>query len=141
MVTPDNLGNQKYLFLMLHRLILKVTKLQLPPPKRLSTVVKNILGGHHAPLLCQIRLNKGLYTRHHCWALDGFKLGGLFPFYSVIKSILFWSLLTFYCIYFYLIITYICCCFLAKRFSVLSWLIYFLQESIIRFDIMGTLFL
>ena len=28
---------------MLHRLILKVTKFQLPPPKRLSTVVKNIL--------------------------------------------------------------------------------------------------
>ena len=27
---------------MLHRLILKVTKFQLPPPKRLSTVVKNI---------------------------------------------------------------------------------------------------
>ena len=34
---------------MPHRLILKVTKFQLPPPKRLSTVVKNILGGHHAP--------------------------------------------------------------------------------------------
>ena len=29
---------------MLHRLILKVTKFQLPPPKHLSTVVKNILG-------------------------------------------------------------------------------------------------
>ena len=29
-------------FLMLHRLILKVTKFQLPPPKRLGTVVKNI---------------------------------------------------------------------------------------------------
>ena len=28
---------------MLHRLILKVTKFQLPPPERLSTVVKNIL--------------------------------------------------------------------------------------------------
>ena len=24
-------------------------KFQLPPPKRLGTVVKNILGGHHAP--------------------------------------------------------------------------------------------
>ena len=34
---------------MLNRLILKVNKFQLPPPKRLSTVVKNILGGHHAP--------------------------------------------------------------------------------------------
>ena len=34
---------------MLHRLILKVTKFQLPAPKRLGTVVKNILGGHHGP--------------------------------------------------------------------------------------------
>ena len=34
---------------MLNRLILKVTKFQLPPPKRFGTVVKNILGGHHAP--------------------------------------------------------------------------------------------
>ena len=41
---------------MLHRLILKVTKFQLPPPKRLGTVVKDILGGHHA-------LSIGL-TRH-----------------------------------------------------------------------------
>ena len=45
MVTTDNVGNQKYLFVMLHRLILKVTKFQLPPLKRLSTVVKNIWGG------------------------------------------------------------------------------------------------
>ena len=29
---------------MLHRLILKVSKFQLPPPKHLGTVVKNILG-------------------------------------------------------------------------------------------------
>ena len=35
---------------MPHRLILKVSKVQFPPPKRLGTVVKNILGGHHAPL-------------------------------------------------------------------------------------------
>ena len=41
---------------MLHRLILKVTKFQLPPPKRLGTVVKNILGGHHGPP-CQINEN------------------------------------------------------------------------------------
>ena len=34
---------------MLNRLILKVTKFQLPPPKRLGTVVKNILGGHDGP--------------------------------------------------------------------------------------------
>ena len=41
---------------MLHRLILKVTKFQLPPPTHLSTVVKNILGGHHAPP-CRLGLN------------------------------------------------------------------------------------
>ena len=40
---------------MLNRLILKVTKFQLPPPKRLGTVVKNILGGHHVSP-CQIGL-------------------------------------------------------------------------------------
>ena len=34
MVTPDNLGNQNNYFL-LHRLIFKVTKFQLPPSKRL----------------------------------------------------------------------------------------------------------
>ena len=44
MVTPSNLMNQKWYFWMLHRLILKVTKFQLPPPKCLSTGVKNILG-------------------------------------------------------------------------------------------------
>ena len=38
---------------MPHRLLLKVTKFQLPPTKRLGTVVKNIFGGHHAPP-CQI---------------------------------------------------------------------------------------
>ena len=48
MVTPDNPENQKQLFLMLNIVILKVTKFQVPPPKRLGTVVKNILGGHHA---------------------------------------------------------------------------------------------
>ena len=40
---------------MPHRLILKVTKCQLPPPECFGTVVKNILGGHHAPP-CQIGL-------------------------------------------------------------------------------------
>ena len=34
---------------MLNRLILKVTKFQLPPPKRLGTVVKNILGAIMPP--------------------------------------------------------------------------------------------
>ena len=41
---------------MPYRLILKVTKFQLPPQKRFGTVVKNILGGHHA-LPCQIGLS------------------------------------------------------------------------------------
>ena len=41
---------------MLHRLILKVTKFQLPPPKRWDTVAKNIVGGYHGPP-CQIGLN------------------------------------------------------------------------------------
>ena len=44
MVTPDNVVNQKQLVLMLQRLILKVAKFQVPPPKRLNTVVKSILG-------------------------------------------------------------------------------------------------
>ena len=34
---------------MLNRLTLKVNKFQLPPPTRLGTVVKDILGGHHGP--------------------------------------------------------------------------------------------
>ena len=41
---------------MLNRLILKVTKFLLPPPKRLGTLVKNILGGHQPPPPCQIGL-------------------------------------------------------------------------------------
>ena len=41
---------------MLHRVILKVTKFQLPPPKRLNTVVKNILGA------CQIGLKRLILT-------------------------------------------------------------------------------
>ena len=46
---------------MRHRLILKVTKFHLPPTKGLGTVVKNILGGHHAPPppQCQIGLSRG----------------------------------------------------------------------------------
>ena len=49
---------------MLNRLILKVTKFQLPPPKRLGPVVKNILGGHDAPPPCQIGLKEVLYLAH-----------------------------------------------------------------------------
>ena len=42
---------------MLNRLILKVTKFQLPPSKRLDTVVKNILGGPSCPPPpCQVGL-------------------------------------------------------------------------------------
>ena len=44
MIIPDNLGNQKYFF-MPHRIIFKITKFYLLPPKHLSTVVKNICGG------------------------------------------------------------------------------------------------
>ena len=45
---------------MLNRLILKVTKFQLPPPKRLGTVVKNILGAiiPPPPPPCQIGLKE-----------------------------------------------------------------------------------
>ena len=39
----------KITFLMQHILILKVTKFQLPRVRRLGTMVKNILGDHHAP--------------------------------------------------------------------------------------------
>ena len=45
--------------MMLNRLILKVTKFQLPPPKRLGTVVKNILeGGIMPPPPMSNRVNK-----------------------------------------------------------------------------------
>ena len=45
---------------MLHGLILKVSKFQLPPPKRLSTVVKNIffLGGGLSCPRCRIGLSQ-----------------------------------------------------------------------------------
>ena len=43
---------------MLHRLILKVAKFQLLPPKRLDTMVKNTLGGHHAPPPMSNRVKK-----------------------------------------------------------------------------------
>ena len=45
---------------MPHRLILKVTKFQLPPSKRLGTMVKNILGGHHAPPPMSNRVKSGV---------------------------------------------------------------------------------
>ena len=51
---------------MLHRLILKVTKFQLPPPKRLSTMVKNILGGPSCHPPCQIGLREFDFIRDLC---------------------------------------------------------------------------
>ena len=54
---------------MLHRLILKVSKFQLSLPKGLSTVVKNILRGHHAPP-CQVGLKSPWYIKIRsrlCW--------------------------------------------------------------------------
>ena len=49
---------------MPNRLILKVTKFQLPPPKRLDTVVKNILGGggNHAPPPMSNRVKDNLFS-------------------------------------------------------------------------------
>ena len=68
MVTLDNLGNQNQLFLMSHRLILKVTKFQLIPPKRFGTVVKNILGGHHGPPMSnRVKMDKICYQPNHPW--------------------------------------------------------------------------
>ena len=49
---------------MLNRLILKVTNFQLPPPKRLGTVVKIILGGHHAPPPPMSNRVNGAYKFH-----------------------------------------------------------------------------
>ena len=40
---------------MLNRLILKVTKFQLPPLKRLGTVVKNIFGGPWPPMSNRVK--------------------------------------------------------------------------------------
>ena len=53
----------KITFLMLHRLILKVTKLQLSPSKHLSTVVKNILFWEAImpPPPCQIGLKRNYF--------------------------------------------------------------------------------
>ena len=41
---------------MLHRLILKVTKFQAPPPKRLGTVGKSILGAIVPPMSNRVKL-------------------------------------------------------------------------------------
>ena len=70
MVTPDNLGNQKQLFLMLHRLILKVTKFQLPPPKRLKTVIKNILEAIMPPMSNRV---KPFFSQSNCRKTSPYK--------------------------------------------------------------------
>ena len=48
---------------MLHRLVLKVTKFQLPPPKLLSIVVKNIFlgGGMMTPMSNRVNSNVSLF--------------------------------------------------------------------------------
>ena len=91
-------------------------------------------------------LTKGLYAQHHCLALDGFKLGGLFYLSLLLRVFYFGGYQLIITYIFYPIITYRC--FLSKMFSVLSGFIYFkmapslaIQESIIRVEIMGTLFL
>ena len=60
---------------MLNRLILKVTKFQFPPPKRLGTVVKNVLGGHHGPP-CQIGLKRDPPLDRYA-SRNGLTIGGL----------------------------------------------------------------
>ena len=47
---------------MRHRLILILTKFQLPSSKCLGTVVKNIFGGHHAPHVKSQKLLKSSFT-------------------------------------------------------------------------------
>ena len=84
-------------------------------------------------------LSKRLYEQHYRWALDGFKLGGLFYLSLLLR--------VFY-IYIYIYI-YVCVLytFFEQNVSVLSGIKYFkmatslaIQESIIRVEIIGTLF-
>ena len=63
---------------MLYRLILKATKFQLPAPERLSTVVKNISGGHHGlPISNKVK---------QCKCCRGFILGINSQFYKYKES-------------------------------------------------------
>ena len=57
---------------MLHRLIVKVTVFQLPPPKPLSTVVKNILGASIPPPPKQIRLRWSETKNSKFFIIDDF---------------------------------------------------------------------
>ena len=77
-------------------------------------------------------LTKGLYAQHHCWALDGFKLGGLFYLSLLLRVFNIYVLYMFF----------------EQNVSYLSGTKYFkmapslaIQESIIRVEIRGTLFL
>ena len=75
MVTPDILGNQKQCFLMLHRLILKVTKFQFHNPKRFSTVLKNIFfgrGGPHVKYVKAVCLPKNYTVAENYLNTSGF---------------------------------------------------------------------
>ena len=58
---------------MLHKLILKVQKFQVPPPKRSSTVVKNIFGGHNA-VDASGHLDDHMRTAFHARVAIGFVL-------------------------------------------------------------------
>ena len=75
---------------MSHRLILKVTKFQLPPPKRLGTVVKNILwGAIMPPPPCQIGLKLHINkSRFHC-GLSGLSSDSHLYFHQKYASFLF----------------------------------------------------
>ena len=55
---------------MLNRLILKVTKFQLPPPNRLGTVVKNILGGPSWPPMSNRVNSKTIYNESSQLLID-----------------------------------------------------------------------
>ena len=66
-------------------------------------------------------LTKGLYAQHHCWALDCFKLGGLFYLSLLLIVFCFGGFYLIIIHSFYLIVTYM----LSKMFPVLSGLIYF----------------
>ena len=63
LVTMEILGNQKKLFWILHKLILKVIRFQVPTPKRFSTVVKKLffLKGGTCPMSIGLIVESKLY--------------------------------------------------------------------------------
>ena len=82
---------------MLNKLIFKVTKFQLPPAKRLGTVVKNILGGHHAPPPpCQIGLRLDIVDfiknfNSQFMQLTRFKILEFKRLFPLLRSTKFWD--------------------------------------------------